>query len=462
MEVAEVADGRKREISKSLRHARDYLPKISAHVKALTTMLKSLEKNTQETTKDIKAQAKRMHEEIDRMAGEMVKEIKQKNSEMEATLQRNIKSAEVSHASVESIILSAESFAFVGSDHDVIENSINIKNRIDNLAKEIPNESVDFLEFKFRPGPLPSTELWSCFGNWTSEVAASVTVSIPRQVGPAMTLLVRELNSFTVLGGKAIISIAPTREGTAWICNSLSEHVFQYTKTGQCRSHIKTGSEVGDLFVASDDTVMMSFPGQRKVKRMTPNGQITDFCGLSTYPAGLAQTESGDILVCAMEKLGESVRGPDSRGSIIRINSFGRKEQFDKDRQEANLFSRPIRMAVNANKDVIVSDWTKGNDHVVSLSADGKMKWRYFGPKTIQLKEQFVPNAIACDKYGHVLIADSHNRSVHLVDKDGHFIKLLLTEKEGIGEPWAVAVDSEGFLWVGNTEGNIKLFKYMS
>ncbi|KAH3842473.1 E3 ubiquitin-protein ligase TRIM71-like [Dreissena polymorpha] len=461
LELNEVADGRKRDIAKSLRLTKEFLPKLQSHIKTLQTMAKSLEKNTQETSKEIKAQAKKMHEEIDRMAAEMISEIKQKNKEMENTLQRNIKASEVVHASFESIILAAESFMNVGSDHDVIENSINIKNRVENLPKEVPVETVDFLEFKFRPGPLPSTDLWTCFGSWTSDVAANVTLSIPRQIGPAMALMVRELSSFAVLGGKAIISIAPAKDGNAWVCNSLSEHLFLYTKSGQCRTHVKAGFEVGDIFCASDESVMMSFPSQRKIKRMTANGQINDFANLPMYPAGLTQTESGDILVCAMEKLGESVRGPDSKGAILRVNNFGRVEKFDKDRN-ANLFTRPIRVAVNANKDIIVSEWAKGNDHVVALTGDGKMKWKYHGPTTLELKDQFVPNAIACDKYCQVLIADSHNRAIHLVDRDGHFIKLLLTEKEGLGEPWSVAVDSENFLWVGDTEGNIKVYKYMT
>ncbi|WAQ98712.1 TRI56-like protein [Mya arenaria] len=461
LELNDVAEGRKRDIGKSLRHTKEFLPKIQGHIKTLTAMAKSLEKNTQETTKEIKGQAKKLHEEIDRMAAEMISEIKQKNKEMENTLQRNIRSAEVVYASMESIILAAESFMNVGSDHDVIENSVNIKNRVENLPKEVPGESVDFVEFKFRPGPIPSTDLWICFGNWTSDVAASVAISIPRQIGPAMALMVRELSSFAVLGGKAIISIAPSKDGNAWLCNSLSEHIFLYTKSGQCRTHVKAGFEVGDIYVASDDTLMMSFPSQRKIRRMTGNGQITDFANLPMYPAGLTQMESGDILVCAMEKLGESVRGPDSKGAVLRVNNFGRVEKFDKERR-TNLFTRPIRVTVNANKDIIVSEWAKGNDHVVALTADGKMKWQYHGPTTVELAHTFVPNALATDKYCQILIADSHNRAVHLVDKDGHFIKLLLTEKDGLGEPWSVAVDSEGFLWVGDTEGNVRVYKYMS
>lgn len=460
-EISEVAAARKREIGKSLRHTKEFLPKIAAHIKTLNTMTKSLEKNTQGTTKEIKAQAKKMHEEVDRISSEMISEIKQKNKEMENTLQKNIKSAEVVHASIESIILAAESFMNVGSDHDVIENSVNIKNRVENLQKEIPAESVDFCEFKFIPGPVPSTDLWSCFGSWSADVGASVAISVPRQIGPAMALMVRELGSFSVLGGKAIISIAPAKDGNAWICNSLSENIFLYTKTGQCRAHVKSGFEVGDIFVASDESVMMSFPSQRKIRRMTSNGQITDFANLPMYPAGVTQTENGDVLVCAMEKLGESVKGPESKGAILRVNNFGRMEKFDKERQ-TTLFKRPIRVAVNANKDVIVSEWAKGNDHVVALTADGKMKWKYCGPSTVELAEQFVPNALACDKYCQILIADSHNRAIHLVDKDGHFIKLLLTAKDGLGEPWSVAVDSEGFLWVGDTEGVVKVYKYMS
>lgn len=460
-EITEVAQGRKREIRKSILYAKEFLPKVKEHIKALGTMVKSLEKNSQNTTKEIKNQAKKLHDEVDRMSSEMITEIKQKNKEMENTLVRNIKAAEVGYASMESIILAAESFMNVGSDHDVIENSGNIRARVEKLGAEIPAESVDFLEFKFSPGAIPSVELWDCFGSWTANVATTAAVSLPHQIRPAMALIVRELNSFSVPGGKAIIAIAPTEHGNAWICNSLSEHVFLYSKNGACKDHVNTHNEVGDLYVASDGSVLMSFPTLRKIKRLTSNGQMNDLASTPLFPSGLAQTESGDFLVCGMEKLGDGFKTGESKGSVLRVTSFGRVERFDKERQ-VTVFNRPIRIAVNANKDICVSDWSKGNDHVVALTSDGKMKWRYYGPKTLELSDKFVPNSIACDKYCQILVADSHNRAIHLVDKDGRFIKLLLTEEDGIGEPWSVAVDKEGFLWVGDTDGTVKVFKYMS
>ena len=460
-EITEVALGRKREIKKSILYSKEFLPKVKDYIKSLNTMAKSLEKNTQNTTKEIKNQAKKLHDEIDRMSSEMISEIKQKNKQMENTLAKNIKAAEVGYASIESILLAAESFMNVGSDHDVIENSGNIRARVEKLGIEIPTDSVDFLEFKFSPGTIPSVELWDCFGSWTANVATTVGISLPHQIRPAMALIVRELNSFSVPGGRAIISIAPTENGNAWICNSLSEHVFLYSKNGSLKDHVNTHNEVGDLYVASDGSVLMSFPTQRKIRRLTSNGQINDLASTPLFPSGLAQTESGDFLVCGMEKLGDSMKQVESKGSVLRVSAFGRVERFDKERQ-VSVFSRPIRIAVNANKDICVSDWSKGNDHVIALTPDGKMKWRYFGPKTVELTEQFVPNSIACDKYCQILVADSHNRAVHLVDKDGRFIKLLLTEQDGIGEPWSVAVDKDGFLWVGDTEGTVKVYKYMS
>ncbi|KAK3597676.1 hypothetical protein CHS0354_040050 [Potamilus streckersoni] len=461
-EIGDVAVEKKREIVKSLKNVRSYLPKIEDHLKGLKVMLKAVTKNTQDTIKRIKAQAKVLHDEVDRICHEMVSEIKQKNKEMEQEIQKHQKERETVLASMTSIVLSAESFINVASDHDVIDNANNMRNRVENLPSEIPNASVDFTEFKFNPGPIPSVELFTCFGTWTSELSSTLAIAVPAQVRPALALVIREVNSFTVTGNKAIISIAPMKDGNAWICNSLSEKIFKYAKNGECLSTINVGYEVGDIHLASDGTVLISLPVQKKIRRLLTNGQVTDFATMPLFPSGLTQTDSGDVLVCAMDRLQETIKSPDSKGTVLRVTQYGRCERFEKDKLNY-MFSRPVRVAINENKDICVSDWAKGHDHVVILTPDGKVKTRYYGPKEFsKLRENFVPNSLACDKYCQILIADSPNKTVHLLDKDGRFIKMLLNERDGIGEPWSLAVDSDGFLWVGDNNGTVRVYKYMS
>jgi sugar lactone lactonase YvrE len=49
---------------------------------------------------------------------------------------------------------------------------------------------------------------------------------------------------------------------------------------------------------------------------------------------------------------------------------------------------------------------------------------------------------------------------VHLLDLSGQFIGFLLSEKDGIRGPNAMALDKEGNLWVGDTKSTVWIFKY--
>ncbi|KAK3582875.1 hypothetical protein CHS0354_012487 [Potamilus streckersoni] len=61
----------------------------------------------------------------------------------------------------------------------------------------------------------------------------------------------------------------------------------------------------------------------------------------------------------------------------------------------------------------------------------------------------FDPRGITCDRYGHIIVSDYSNHSVHMLDKHGRFLCYLVTEADGIIGPTSVAVDSNGLLWVG-------------
>jgi hypothetical protein len=60
----------------------------------------------------------------------------------------------------------------------------------------------------------------------------------------------------------------------------------------------------------------------------------------------------------------------------------------------------------------------------------------------------FDPRGLVCDRYGHVLVTDYSSNSVHLLDHSGRFLRLLLTEADGMFGPTSVAIDDSGFLWI--------------
>ena len=72
------------------------------------------------------------------------------------------------------------------------------------------------------------------------------------------------------------------------------------------------------------------------------------------------------------------------------------------------------------------------------------------------------PAAVVVDRFGNILLADTGNCRVHLLDRNGKFKDYILTWEDGIGEPIAMTLTDEGNLIIseGNT-GVIKIYSYM-
>lgn len=72
----------------------------------------------------------------------------------------------------------------------------------------------------------------------------------------------------------------------------------------------------------------------------------------------------------------------------------------------------------------------------------------------------FFPKDIALDNQGNILVAVSNDNAIHLLDKSLTFQRLLMTEEDGLYRPTSVALDSEGFLYVGCENGQIHVVSY--
>ena len=62
---------------------------------------------------------------------------------------------------------------------------------------------------------------------------------------------------------------------------------------------------------------------------------------------------------------------------------------------------------------------------------------------------------------GHILIADTDNDRVRILDQEGRFIQYILTSQQGLHKPRNIDVDREGYVWVGGYGGSIKVAKYL-
>lgn len=121
----------------------------------------------------------------------------------------------------------------------------------------------------------------------------------------------------------------------------------------------------------------------------------------------------------------------------------------------------------NRNFDICVSDC----DHnvVVVLDHTGKIRFKYYG-HPYREEEEFWPKGITTDSQSRILIADSNSPCIHILDKDGRFLRFIYvsTFKTPYGvyfcdfeTPSGVCVDTRDNLFVvEQNRGTVKKIQY--
>ncbi|XP_062612894.1 uncharacterized protein LOC134274638, partial [Saccostrea cucullata] len=117
----------------------------------------------------------------------------------------------------------------------------------------------------------------------------------------------------------------------------------------------------------------------------------------------------------------------------------------------------------NRNGDVIVSDWN-GIDHGTLLVTErgGSHRFSYTGHPS---ESRFQPLGICTDVLSHILVCDWNAATVHMVDKDGHFLSLIqIHHQHRINNPWSLSYDDKThLLWVGlRTDNKVCEYRYIA
>ncbi|XP_062572781.1 protein lin-41-like [Saccostrea cucullata] len=92
-------------------------------------------------------------------------------------------------------------------------------------------------------------------------------------------------------------------------------------------------------------------------------------------------------------------------------------------------YINPKYITENQNGDVIVSDSSIGyfgSGVVVVTDCKGTHRFSYKGNKP---ESSFEPRGICTDELLNIIVCDINTKTVQMIDKDGQFLTVLLTEK---------------------------------
>lgn len=195
---------------------------------------------------------------------------------------------------------------------------------------------------------------------------------------------------------------------------------------------------------------------KNKVIRVKSNGEketlfIPQYTPLSIYSSQI----NGDILLRVYFSFGNEY--------WTKISRYDRNgllfPKFEYHKIQCSLKVSPLYLCENINADICISD--SFECLVIVFDKQGKQRFSYNGRP---LHEDFSPTGICNDYVGHVLVCNQHksNPSVHLLDKDGRFLSVILHDRHDIKDPWGLCVSDKGKLYLGQNNCNvIKVFPFL-
>jgi hypothetical protein len=163
-------------------------------------------------------------------------------------------------------------------------------------------------------------------------------------------------------------------------------------------------------------------------------------------PYGITSTASDDLLVCLRK---------DDQYKVVRYSSTGTiLQEIQYDSQGQPLYEHPAYIAENVNGDVIVTDWMKRA--VIAVDRLGIFRFSYSGRD-----DTFYATAVSTDPAGHVIVTDSRGNKIHMLDRDGRFLRYIIPH-QGIKIPRDVCIVGGGEMFVGEMyNGVAKRIKYL-
>ncbi|XP_062621691.1 uncharacterized protein LOC134283263 [Saccostrea cucullata] len=146
---------------------------------------------------------------------------------------------------------------------------------------------------------------------------------------------------------------------------------------------------------------------------------------------------------------------------VVRYSGSTQKQsiQFDDKGKPLLSYGRFLIYYIreNTNQDICLSDCGAGA--VVVVNQVGKLRFRYTGHTPALKNLPFSPLGITTDSQSHILTVDFNNDCVHIIDRDGQFLRYI---ECGLSKPRGLCTDTNDNLLVaqyGNRQ--VKKIRYL-
>nr|XP_011426112.2 tripartite motif-containing protein 2 [Crassostrea gigas] len=274
---------------------------------------------------------------------------------------------------------------------------------------------------------------------------------------------VTEVREFKVKNIKKACHFSLNAPNEIWVSDGIGRNLVETDLQGNESDKIYTVGGYGYHTVTLDRDLIYTDGDEKAIFRVTQDKKPTQFIKTGDWaPISIHSSNiNGDILVGMVT---------DEEAKVTRYNKIGKEiHSIESDYKGEKLYSEPHYITENINGDICASDYDM--HAVVVVNKIGQHRFTYTGcskgffqmmSSFIITAPEFLPYGICTDALGHILVCDFNSNAVHLLDQEGQFLSLVITEKQDIQCPLSVCVDDENNLYVGQQSTNtVKVFQYL-
>ncbi|CAC5383090.1 unnamed protein product [Mytilus coruscus] len=250
-------------------------------------------------------------------------------------------------------------------------------------------------------------------------------------------------------------------DGSLWIADS-SSNVLQKIGFENDNIQVKLNIEldVFDIALFMHNNLLVSIGTTLKVVD-GKTGKITDsnYNVSPLWPRGIHITEEYNPRYIIGAVLPNQASAFPTTGSVVIVKDQDGKyiSEYEYDHREKTLFTYPYRIASTVNGNMHVIDRIDPNNDIgrviVMELHTGKILQIFSGHP--EINRSFKPTDILTTLSDKIIVTDSANEILHVLNNDGQFIIYFKTREIGIRRPYSLALARPGYFFIGcNSEDN--------
>ncbi|XP_078322191.1 uncharacterized protein LOC111112041 [Crassostrea virginica] len=457
VDICEDFESKKEVLRRDLRELeKSILPRYQESADIIKTQKTDQRKYSQKMTRELNKHGEALHREINTIIQRKQSEIDDMDAKQTAAIEKQEDIVYKALSEIKQLVRELKSLL----DTNDIGQVSKYRSRIEKLRK-LPPKLIIALP-SFLPQKINGEELLKQFGSLSpfsikTEEQEYVVPSPGTKFSPLDRLFVdvpRLITEIPTKGYHSLYNVSCLSDEEIWTSGD-NKILMLYNLHGKLLKTIQTKSGTApqgiavtrskDLVYADDSDSSINLVSGKKIQRLIMLRGWT--------PCGLCSTFSGDLLVIMDSD-------NDKQTKVVRYSGSMETQTIQWDDQHKPLYASDYGtkyLSENRNLDICVADFYAGA--VVVVSATGILRFRYTGPPPSSTRGPFRPRGITTDRQSNILMTDNYNHRIHIVDKDGNFIRYI--HDCDLQHPFGLCLDTMDNLLVTEWDtGKVKKIQY--